>query len=54
MTGYTVLGLYIDGRFVAAGAGRASEPVLDPATGETLAELPHATPAELDEAVAAA
>jgi succinate-semialdehyde dehydrogenase / glutarate-semialdehyde dehydrogenase len=54
MTDYTTLGLFIDGRFIPAGAGRASEPVLDPATGETLAELPHATASELDEAAAAA
>lgn len=51
---YSDLALYLDGRFVGAGAGRVSEPVLDPATGETLGELPHATTAELDEAVAAA
>lgn len=51
---YCELALYIDGRFIPAGPGRAGEPVLDPATGETLAELPHATAAELDEAVAAA
>jgi succinate-semialdehyde dehydrogenase/glutarate-semialdehyde dehydrogenase len=51
---YCELALYIDGRFIPAGAGRAGEPVFNPATGETLAELPHATMAELDEAVAAA
>ncbi len=45
--------LYIDGRFIAPGAGRDSEPVFDPATGNVLAQLPHATPAEVDEALAA-
>ncbi|MDO7836333.1 NAD-dependent succinate-semialdehyde dehydrogenase [Sphingobium sp. HBC34] len=51
---YCELALYIDGRFIPAGPGRMSEPVLNPATGDTLAELPHATAAELDEALAAA
>ncbi|HEY6869205.1 MAG TPA: aldehyde dehydrogenase family protein, partial [Novosphingobium sp.] len=51
---YCDLALYIDGRFIPAGPGRAGEPVLNPATGEPLGELPHATPAELDEALAAA
>lgn len=51
---YADLALYIDGRFIGAGAGRTSEPVEDPAIGQTLAELPHATAADLDEAVAAA
>ncbi|MBV9841061.1 MAG: NAD-dependent succinate-semialdehyde dehydrogenase [Sphingomonadaceae bacterium] len=54
MTAYTTLGLYIDGRFIEADEGRVSEPVLDPANGGTLATLPHATRAELEEAVAAA
>ncbi len=54
MTEYTTLGLYIDGRFITSGAGRKSEPVFDPATDDVLAELPHATSAELDEAVSAA
>jgi succinate-semialdehyde dehydrogenase/glutarate-semialdehyde dehydrogenase len=51
---YGKLALYIDGRFIQAGPGRNSEPVFDPATGDTLGELPHATAAELDEAVDAA
>lgn len=45
--------LYIDGRFIPPGAGRDSEPVFNPATGNVLAQLPHATPAEVDEALAA-
>ena len=54
MTDYTTLSLYIDGRFIANGDGRTAEPVFDPATGRTLAELPHATTGDLDEAAAAA
>ncbi len=54
MIDYLPLSLYIDGRFIAAAPGRVSEPVVDPATGDTIAELPHATDAELDEALAAA
>jgi succinate-semialdehyde dehydrogenase / glutarate-semialdehyde dehydrogenase len=50
---YADLSLYIDGRFISGG-GRRTEPVLNPATGGTLADLPHATAADLDEAVAAA
>lgn len=37
-----------------SGEGRATEPVLNPATGAPLADLPHATEADLDEALAAA
>jgi succinate-semialdehyde dehydrogenase / glutarate-semialdehyde dehydrogenase len=37
-----------------AGEGRQVEPVLDPATGQVLAELPHATPSDLDAALEAA
>lgn len=51
---YTELFLCIDGRFIGSGPGRTSEPVENPATGAVLGELPHATTAELDEAVAAA
>jgi succinate-semialdehyde dehydrogenase/glutarate-semialdehyde dehydrogenase len=50
---YSDLALFIDGAFLN-GDGRASEPVLNPATGQTLAELPHATTADLDRALAAA
>lgn len=52
-TGYETLALYIDGSFVAA-EGRKTEPVLNPATGEVLAQLPHATREDLDRALAAA
>jgi succinate-semialdehyde dehydrogenase/glutarate-semialdehyde dehydrogenase len=50
---YVSLALYIDGQF-RTGEGRDAEPVIEPATGAVLAELPHATEADLDEAVAAA
>ena len=50
---YTDLALFIDGAFLK-GDGRASEPVLNPATGQALAELPHATAADLDRALASA
>jgi succinate-semialdehyde dehydrogenase/glutarate-semialdehyde dehydrogenase len=50
---YSTLELYIDGRFIGAGPGRDSEPVQNPATGAILAQLPHATEAEVDEALAA-
>lgn len=51
---YTDLQLYIDGRFIGNEPGRTREPVLDPATGQVLADLPHATDGEVDEALAAA
>jgi succinate-semialdehyde dehydrogenase/glutarate-semialdehyde dehydrogenase len=50
---YPKLGLFIDGKW-AHGAGRKSEAVVNPATEKTLAELPHASPADLDEALEAA
>ena len=50
---YEKLALYIDGQFIEAD-GRKTEPVVNPATGETLAQLPHATREDLDRALAAA
>ncbi len=50
---YETLALYIDGAFVEA-EGRKTEPVLNPASGEVLGHLPHATRADLDRALAAA
>ena len=50
---YEKLALYIDGEFVEGG-GRMTEPVVNPATGETLGALPHATREDLDRALAAA
>ena len=50
---YTELGLFIDGKW-ANGKGRKSEPVINPANEKPLADLPHASKADLDEAVEAA
>jgi len=50
---YTELGLFIDGKWTN-GKGRKSEPVINPANEKPLADLPHASKADLDEAVAAA
>ena len=52
-TAYETLALYIDGKFIGAD-GRKTEPVLNPASGEVLAQLPHATREDLDRALAAA
>ncbi len=52
MTYTTDLALYIDGSW-RKGEGRDTHKVVNPATGETLAELPLATTADLDEALAA-
>jgi succinate-semialdehyde dehydrogenase / glutarate-semialdehyde dehydrogenase len=46
------LGIYINGSW-RSGEGRDIHAVINPATGETLAELPLATAADLDEALAA-
>ena len=52
-TTYTTdLALFIDGKW-RKGEGRDHHPVTNPATGETLAQLPMATSADLDEALAA-
>lgn len=50
---YPELQLFIDGEWISKGS-RKSEPVLNPATGAVLGELPHATTADLDRALAAA
>ena len=50
---YTQLGLYIDGKWLN-GEGRKGEDVINPATGKVLAQLPHASKADLDAALAAA
>jgi len=50
---YPELKLLIGGEW-RSGEGRETEPVINPATEEVLAELPHATPQDLDDAVAAA
>jgi succinate-semialdehyde dehydrogenase/glutarate-semialdehyde dehydrogenase len=48
---YPELQLFIDGEWISKGS-RNSEPVLNPATGEVLGELPHATKEDLDRALA--
>jgi succinate-semialdehyde dehydrogenase/glutarate-semialdehyde dehydrogenase len=50
---YTELALFIDGKWLN-GDGRKGEDVINPATGKTLAHLPHASTADLDAALAAA
>src|SRR3954471_17406125 len=50
---YETLSMYIDGEFVEA-QGRKTEPVVNPASGEVLGQLPHATREDLDRALAAA
>ncbi len=50
--GYAQLELLIGGRWRQGADGKA-EPVINPATGEELGQLPHATAQDLDEAIAA-
>jgi succinate-semialdehyde dehydrogenase/glutarate-semialdehyde dehydrogenase len=50
---YTELKLFIDGKWLN-GEGRKGEDVINPATGKVLGHLPHASKADLDEALAAA
>ena len=50
---YEDLSLYIDGEFVKGG-GRLEQAVTNPATGEVIGQLPHASRADLDRALAAA
>jgi succinate-semialdehyde dehydrogenase/glutarate-semialdehyde dehydrogenase len=47
---YTDLQLFIAGEWIA-GRSREGEAVLNPATGESIAHLPHATPSDLDRAL---
>ena len=46
---YTDLALYIDGQWLS-GSGRKTEDVINPASGKVLAQLPHASRADLDAA----
>jgi succinate-semialdehyde dehydrogenase/glutarate-semialdehyde dehydrogenase len=50
---YTQLGLYIDGQW-SNGSDGNGEDVINPATGKALAHLPHASAADLDQALEAA
>ena len=52
-TVYPQLSLYIDGQFLS-GDGRREQDVFNPATGEVIAKLPHATRDDLDRALGAA
>jgi succinate-semialdehyde dehydrogenase / glutarate-semialdehyde dehydrogenase len=52
-TQYEKLAMYIDGEFVEA-AGRKTEQVVNPASGEVLGQLPHASREDLDRALKAA
>ncbi len=49
---YETLELLINGKFRQGSDGK-TEPVLNPATEDVLGQLPHASPADLDEALAA-
>ncbi len=51
-TPYETLALYIDGEFITG--ERKTQDVRNPATGEVVGKLPHATRADLDRALAAA
>ena len=50
---YTDVKLFINGEWTAGSLGK-SEPIVNPATGQVLARLAHAGPADLDEALHAA
>jgi succinate-semialdehyde dehydrogenase/glutarate-semialdehyde dehydrogenase len=50
---YETLALYIDGEFLSGG-GRKTQDVTNPSTLDVLGQLPHATTADLDRALAAA
>ncbi|MFN8894442.1 MAG: NAD-dependent succinate-semialdehyde dehydrogenase [Betaproteobacteria bacterium] len=50
---YPRLSLFIDGKFIGA-EGRVEQDVTNPATGEVIGRLPHATREDLDHALAAA
>jgi succinate-semialdehyde dehydrogenase / glutarate-semialdehyde dehydrogenase len=47
---YPELALFLNGEWVAGG-GRDTHPVINPANGESLGELPHATDADVDQAL---
>jgi len=54
MSAYETLALFIDGTWRTEGREGKSETVINPATEQPLGRLPHASPADLDEAIAAA
>ncbi|MEP6908325.1 MAG: aldehyde dehydrogenase family protein, partial [Pseudoxanthomonas sp.] len=50
---YPEIKMYIDGEWIGAGS-RVTTPVINPATGEVIGQLPHATADDLDRALASA
>jgi succinate-semialdehyde dehydrogenase/glutarate-semialdehyde dehydrogenase len=50
---YEKLELFVGGRWLGT-EGRRTEPVVDPSTGETLAQLPHASTQDIENALASA
>ena len=50
---YENLSLYIDGQFLQ-GEGRREQDIVNPATDEVIAKLPHASQADLDRALQSA
>ena len=50
---YADLGLFIGGEWLGA-EGRKTSPVVNPATEEVIGQVPHASTADLDRALAAA
>jgi len=48
------LAFCVDGHWLGAGKGRRTQPVLNPATGEVIGQLPLASAADIDDAIAAA
>ena len=53
MSNYPALSLYIDGEFLS-GAGRKTQDIINPATAQVIAQLPHASIEDLDRALHAA
>ena len=53
MSEYPEIKMYIDGEWIGA-EGRQTEPVVNPATGEVIGQLPHATAEDLDRALESA
>lgn len=53
MNNYPALSLYIDGEFLS-GEGRTTQDIINPATAQVIAQLPHASQEDLDRALHAA
>jgi len=50
---YADISMLIDGRWISS-EERQSSPVVNPATGKVIGQVPHATPADLEAAVSSA